>query len=61
MHPDITPIVGRDIGLMIRAFVGALEDDNLFVQRGSLDPPLQALRADSAALGGAPAHVPRLV
>ena len=56
MHPDITPIVGRDIGLMIRAFAGALEDDNLLVQRGSLDLLLQALRADSAALGGAPAR-----
>ena len=35
---------------MIRAFAAALEDDNLLVQRGSLDLLLQALRADSAAL-----------
>ena len=38
---------------MIRAFAAALEDDNLLVQRGSLDLLLQALRADSAALSGA--------
>lgn len=53
---DITTIVGRDIGLMIRAFAAALEDDNLLVQRGALDLLLQALRAESAALTGAPPH-----
>ncbi|THH09322.1 hypothetical protein EW145_g2101 [Phellinidium pouzarii] len=46
---DIAPIVGRDIGLMVRAFAAALEDDNLLVQRGALDLLLQALRSDSAA------------
>ncbi|THV06503.1 hypothetical protein K435DRAFT_960479 [Dendrothele bispora CBS 962.96] len=47
---DITSIVGRDIGLMIRAFSAALEDDNLLVRRGALDLLLQSLRVDSAAV-----------
>ncbi|KAJ7204429.1 Dopey, N-terminal-domain-containing protein [Mycena pura] len=47
---DITIIVGRDIGLMIRAFAAALEDDNLLVRRGALDLLLQSMRADSAAI-----------
>ncbi|TFY81819.1 hypothetical protein EWM64_g2190 [Hericium alpestre] len=46
---DITPIVGNDIGLMIRAFAAALEDNNLLVRRGGLDLLLQSLRMDSAA------------
>ncbi|KAJ8084790.1 hypothetical protein PM082_003567 [Marasmius tenuissimus] len=44
---DITGIVGQDIGLMIRAFAAALEDDNLLVRRGALDLLLQSLRVDS--------------
>lgn len=47
---DITQIVGRDIGLMIRAFAAALEDDNLLVRRGALDILLQSMRVDSAAI-----------
>ncbi|KAJ6520217.1 Dopey, N-terminal-domain-containing protein [Mycena sanguinolenta] len=47
---DITIIIGRDIGLMIRAFAAALEDDNLLVRRGALDLLLQTLRVDSAAI-----------
>ncbi|KAJ7665387.1 Dopey, N-terminal-domain-containing protein [Mycena polygramma] len=47
---DITVIIGRDIGLMIRAFAAALEDDNLLVRRGALDLLLQSLRVDSAAI-----------
>ncbi|KAG2155714.1 Dopey, N-terminal-domain-containing protein [Suillus clintonianus] len=47
---DITQIVGRDIGLMIRAFAAALEDDNLLVRRGALDILLQSVRIDSAAI-----------
>ncbi|KAH7930453.1 hypothetical protein BV22DRAFT_1000727 [Leucogyrophana mollusca] len=47
---DITQIVGRDIGLMIRAFSAALEDDNLLVRRGALDILLQSMRIDSAAI-----------
>lgn len=47
---DITAIVGRDIGLMIRAFAAALEDDNLLVRRSALDMLLQTMRIDSAAM-----------
>ncbi|KAJ6601434.1 Dopey, N-terminal-domain-containing protein [Mycena vulgaris] len=47
---DITTIIGRDIGLMIRAFAAALEDDNLLVRRGALDLLLQSMRVDSAAI-----------
>ncbi|KAI6048019.1 Dopey, N-terminal-domain-containing protein [Pisolithus marmoratus] len=50
---DITHVVGRDIGLMIRAFSAALEDDNLLVRRGALDILLQSMRMDSAALKSA--------
>ncbi|KAI3621823.1 hypothetical protein WG66_015956 [Moniliophthora roreri] len=48
--PDITSIVGQDIGLMIRAFAAALEDENLLVRRGALDLLLQSLRVDSSAI-----------
>ncbi|KAJ7070662.1 Dopey, N-terminal-domain-containing protein [Mycena amicta] len=47
---DIAIIIGRDIGLMIRAFAAALEDDNLLVRRGALDLLLQAMRVDSIAI-----------
>ncbi|KDQ63058.1 hypothetical protein JAAARDRAFT_53285 [Jaapia argillacea MUCL 33604] len=47
---DISPIVGRDVGLMIRAFAAALEDENLLVRRGGLDLLLQSLRIDSTAV-----------
>ncbi len=47
---DITAIVGRDIGLMIRAFAAALEDENLLVRRSALDLLLHALRVDSVAI-----------
>ena len=50
MVPDITVIIGRDIGLMIRAFAAALEDDNLLVRRSALDMLLQTMRVDSAAI-----------
>ncbi|THH19017.1 hypothetical protein EW146_g2076 [Bondarzewia mesenterica] len=53
---DITSIVGRDIGLMIRAFAAALEDDNLLVRRGALDLLLQSLRVDNAAVRNASAE-----
>ncbi|KAI6114892.1 Dopey, N-terminal-domain-containing protein [Pisolithus croceorrhizus] len=49
---DITHVVGRDIGLMIRAFSAVLEDDNLLVRRSALDILLQSMRMDSAALKG---------
>ncbi|EEB89470.1 hypothetical protein MPER_12427 [Moniliophthora perniciosa FA553] len=47
---DITSIVGQDVGLMIRAFSAALEDENLLVRRGALDLLLQSLRVDSNAI-----------
>jgi len=47
---DITEVVGKDIGLMIRAFAAALEDENLLVRRGALDLLLQSLRVDSPAI-----------
>lgn len=47
---DIAPIVGRDIGLMLRAFAAALGDDNLLVQRGALDLLLSTLRLEGSAL-----------
>lgn len=47
---DVTSVVGRDIGLMIRAFAAALEDDNLLVRRGALDILLQSIRIDSAVI-----------
>lgn len=49
-HTDIAHIIGRDIGLMIRAFAAALEDDNLLVRRGALDLLEQTLPVDSRAL-----------
>lgn len=53
---DISSIIGRDIGLMIRAFAAALDDDNLLVRRGALDLLLQSLRVDSAAMRKAQAE-----
>ena len=50
---DIAPIVGRDIGLMLRAFAAALGDDNLLVQRGALDLLLSTLKLDGSALSAA--------
>ena len=49
-NTDITHIIGRDMGLMIRAFAAALEDDNLLVRRGALDLLEQTLTVDSPAL-----------
>lgn len=47
---DITHIIGRDIGLMIRAFAAALEDENLLVRRSALDILLQSIRVDGFAV-----------
>ncbi|KAJ4470942.1 Dopey, N-terminal-domain-containing protein [Lentinula aciculospora] len=47
---DVTTIIGSDIGLMIRAFAAALEDENLLVRRSALDLLLQSLRVDSSAV-----------
>ncbi|KAF9056037.1 Dopey, N-terminal-domain-containing protein [Panaeolus papilionaceus] len=49
-NEDITDVVGKDIGLMIRAFAAALEDDNLLVRRAALDILLQSLAVNSSAI-----------
>ncbi|BGP38275.1 hypothetical protein JCM10449v2_002204 [Rhodotorula kratochvilovae] len=41
-------IVGHDVGLMVRGFAAALEDDKILVQRGILDLLIGTLRLDSA-------------
>ena len=46
-YPDMTDVVGKDIGLMIRAFSAALEDENLLVRRGALDILLQSIHVNS--------------
>ncbi|PLW27497.1 hypothetical protein PCASD_17664 [Puccinia coronata f. sp. avenae] len=43
----IVPIVGQDVGLMIRGYSAALEDGNILVQRGILDLLLANLKLDS--------------
>lgn len=55
-NTDISSIVGRDIGLMIRAFSAALEDDDLLVRRGALDILLQSLHVDSVTVKRAQAE-----
>ena len=47
---DITTIVGRDVGLMIRAFSACLEDENLLVRRGALDLLVGNLKLSGGAL-----------
>lgn len=47
---DITTAVGRDVGLMIRAFSACLEDENLLVRRGALDLLVQSLKLHGGAL-----------
>ncbi|KAF9786711.1 Dopey, N-terminal-domain-containing protein [Thelephora terrestris] len=53
---DVTHIVGRDVGLMIRAFAAVLEDDNSLVRRAALDLLLTSLRLDSLAVKNARAE-----
>lgn len=55
-HTDISHIVGKDIGLMIRAFAAVLEDDNSLVRRAALDLLLTSLRLDSFAVKNARAE-----
>ncbi|GAA6048977.1 hypothetical protein JCM3770_005422, partial [Rhodotorula araucariae] len=45
----LAAIVGNDVGLMVRGFAAALEDDKILVQRGILDLLIGTLRLDSAA------------
>ncbi|KAH7100146.1 Dopey, N-terminal-domain-containing protein [Auriculariales sp. MPI-PUGE-AT-0066] len=47
---DISEVVGRDLGLMIRAFAACLEDDNLLVRRGTLDLLVSNLKLDGKVL-----------
>lgn len=47
---DIADVVGKDIGLMIRAFAAALEDENLLVRRAALDILSQSMRVNSHAI-----------
>lgn len=51
---DISSIVGRDIGLMIRAISAALEDDDSLVRRSALDVLVQSLPLNSVAIQKAP-------
>ena len=51
--PDIGHIVGKDVGLMIRAFAAVLEDENSLVRRAALDLLLTSLRLDSLAVKNA--------
>ena len=46
-YPDLSDVVGKDTGLMIRAFAAALEDENLLVRRAALDILLQSVRVNS--------------
>ncbi|KXN85691.1 Protein dopey [Leucoagaricus sp. SymC.cos] len=48
--PRMNAEEGRDIGLMIRAFSAALEDENLLVRRSALDILLQSVRVDGFAV-----------
>ena len=45
---SISPIVGDDVGLMVRGFSSALEDAQILVQRSSLDLVNATLRTDGA-------------
>ena len=47
---DFTTMLGHDVGLMIRAFAAAVEDDNVLVRRYALDLILQTLRLDGVAI-----------
>ncbi|KAJ1302793.1 hypothetical protein OPQ81_003100 [Rhizoctonia solani] len=47
---DLSSVVGNDVGLMIRAFAAALEDDNMLVRRGTLELLCSTLRMDGAVM-----------
>lgn len=55
-HTDVSHIVGKDVGLMIRAFAAVLEDENSLVRRAALDLLLTTLRMDSMAVKDARAE-----
>src|SRR6266702_3886473 len=50
---DFQTVLGHDVGLMIRAFAAALEDDNILVRRNALDLIIQVLRLDGVAIQSA--------
>lgn len=43
---------GRDIGLMVRGYAAALEDDQVLVQRSALELLISTLPVSGAAFGG---------
>ncbi|CAE7181510.1 unnamed protein product [Rhizoctonia solani] len=47
---DLSSVVGNDVGLMIRAFAAALEDDNMLVRRGTLELLCSTLRMDGTIM-----------
>lgn len=49
-HIDLTGVVGNDVGLMIRGFAAALEDDNILVRRGTLELLCTTLRMDGVVM-----------
>lgn len=57
----VVPIVGQDVGLMIRGYSAALEDGNILVQRGILDLMLSNLRLDSFGFRRDTRHRDRLL
>lgn len=44
---DVTQIIGKDLGLLVRGFCAALEDESLLVRRAVLDLLITHLRIDS--------------
>jgi hypothetical protein len=57
---DFATMLGHDVGLMIRAFAAAVEDDNVLVRRNALDLILQVLRLDGVAIKKA-SHEDRII
>lgn len=57
---DFETMLGHDVGLMIRAFAAAVEDDNVLVRRNALDLILQVLRLDGVAIRKA-SHEDRII
>ena len=57
---DFATMLGHDVGLMIRAFAAAVEDDNVLVRRNALDLILQVLRLDGVAIKKA-SHEDRVI
>lgn len=58
---SIAPIVGDDVGLMVRAFASALADNQLLVQRATLDLVVNTLRLDGSGFQKDTRHEDRLL